>query len=210
MPQLMIRCGTTLNQAESQPPPPKRSRPPSWWSSARPRISIPRGVHGSTLARSSTAKATFGLACRSRHFFDPLSPCPPISMVSAWAPSRKPTGTICGAPPPPTVASRPSRYPRRYSISFSVNGLTMTSSRVELTAPGSRHVACQACAGGRLARHRSGLAWPRPGTLGPPIPGTALSARHHGGPGSARIRSGSACRSAQRVPPWCRRHCRRL
>lgn len=51
MPQLTIRCGTMLNQAESQPPPPKRSSPPSWWSSARPRISIPRGVHGSTLAR---------------------------------------------------------------------------------------------------------------------------------------------------------------
>ena len=74
IPQLMIRCGTTLNQAESQPAPPKRCSPPSSWSSARPRISIPRGVHGFTLARSSTTKATRGFICRSRHFFDLLSP----------------------------------------------------------------------------------------------------------------------------------------
>src|SRR5215469_6398249 len=57
IPQLMIRCGTMLNQAGSQPPPPKRSSPPWSCSSVRPRISIPRGVHGFTLTRSSTAKA---------------------------------------------------------------------------------------------------------------------------------------------------------
>ena len=46
IPQLMIRCGTMVNQAESQPPPPKRCSPPSAWSSARPRISIPQGSTG--------------------------------------------------------------------------------------------------------------------------------------------------------------------
>ena len=61
MPQLIIRCGTTANQAESQPPP-KRCSPPSSWSSALPRITIPRGVHGSVLARSSTTNAIFGFA----------------------------------------------------------------------------------------------------------------------------------------------------
>ena len=73
MPQLMIRWGTTANQAGSQPSP-KCCSPPSSWSSAAPRMTIPRGVHGSVLARSSTTNAIFGLACRSRHFFDLLRP----------------------------------------------------------------------------------------------------------------------------------------
>ena len=80
-----------------------------------------------TLARSSTAKAACGFACRSRHFFDLLSPWPPISMVCASASRRNPTGTMWGEPPLSTVASRPSRWPCRYSISFSVNGLMVTS-----------------------------------------------------------------------------------
>jgi hypothetical protein len=36
-------------------------------------------------------------------------------------PGRNPTGTTCGEPSRPTVAKRPSRCPRRYSTSFSVN-----------------------------------------------------------------------------------------
>ena len=53
-------------------PAPKLSPPPSR-SSARPRTSSPRIVQGFTLTRSSTTKATPGLACRSRHFFDRLN-----------------------------------------------------------------------------------------------------------------------------------------
>ena len=51
-------------------PSPNPSGPPVSCSSAVPRTSIPRGVHGSTLARSSITIATFRLAFRSRDFFD--------------------------------------------------------------------------------------------------------------------------------------------
>ncbi len=72
MPQLTIRRGTMRIQAASQPEP--NFSPPSECSSARPRTSIPRGVQGLTLCRSSTTRAIRGLPCRSRHFFEAPMP----------------------------------------------------------------------------------------------------------------------------------------
>jgi hypothetical protein len=91
MPQLVIRSGRMLIQAGSQPSP--NPSPPSSWSFARPRTSSPRGVQGCTLSRWSTTKATRGLACKSRHFFDLPNAPPPISIVFASGSRRKPTGT---------------------------------------------------------------------------------------------------------------------
>jgi hypothetical protein len=69
--------------------PAPRRRPTSWppspWVSARPRISMPRGVHGSTAARSSTTSATSGWRRASRNFLvAPRSWAPPSTMVSVW------------------------------------------------------------------------------------------------------------------------------
>src|SRR5207249_11929138 len=79
IPLLIIRSGTIRIHAESQPGP--NFSPPAECSSARPRTSIPRGVQGATLARSSITRAVRGLACRSRHFFEPLRPWPPTSIA---------------------------------------------------------------------------------------------------------------------------------
>jgi hypothetical protein len=53
--------------------------------SAVPRISIPRGFHGVTLARSSTTKETRTSARMLRYFWLAVRSRPPMSMVSrSW------------------------------------------------------------------------------------------------------------------------------
>jgi hypothetical protein len=51
-------------------------------ASARPRTSIPRGRHGSVLARSSTTSAARPLRSTSRYFFVRAKSCPPTSIES--------------------------------------------------------------------------------------------------------------------------------
>src|SRR2546427_749936 len=119
IPRLLPRPRPTRTHALPQPPP-TVSVPPVSGSSAVPRTSSPRGVHGSMLARSSTTIATFGLACRARYFFDLARLPPPTSIAVPSSARRKPTGTTCGALFESAVASRASRWLLRYSSSSSV------------------------------------------------------------------------------------------
>ena len=54
-------------------------------ASPRPRTSIPRGCHGSVLARSSTTIAARPVRATSRNFFVSSSALPPTSIVSRTA-----------------------------------------------------------------------------------------------------------------------------
>ena len=73
-PQLTIRSGWT-----------RISGVGSAIASPRPRISIPRGRHGSVLARSSITIATRPVRATSRNFFVRSSSAPPTSIVSRAA-----------------------------------------------------------------------------------------------------------------------------
>ena len=58
-------------------------------------------------------KATLGLALRLRNFRLWARLKPPMSTWLVASSMKKPTGLFCGAPPPSTVARRPSRWLRR-------------------------------------------------------------------------------------------------
>src|SRR5829696_3703585 len=120
-PQLTIRRARRRNISGAKPGP--SASPPLVSTSASPRTSVPRTRHGFTEARSSTRNTTLGLRCTSWYFFLRAKLCPPISIVSSSALYRNPTGTICGWPSGPPVASRPRSWLLRYSISSSVNTL---------------------------------------------------------------------------------------
>lgn len=92
MPQLVTRSGTMRAHTSSRPAP-NFPTPPVACSSTVPITSIPRGVHGSVLGRSSITIATLGLAFMSRYFRDPEKSTPPTSIAASSSETRKPSGT---------------------------------------------------------------------------------------------------------------------
>ena len=88
---------------------------------ARPRISMPRRLGGSTDITLSTMKATFGLRMTLRHFWVRPNACPTMSIVEPSGPMCTPTGLICGSPAGPMVQNRPIGWLRRYANSAGVN-----------------------------------------------------------------------------------------